>query len=250
MPTSIPGQVHSAITKLHALLFNLQGKDTALMTPTVVNNLQESVTKGFIDATAGLHNLLLGEQANDPRWLWMVEKAQSFGGEWMSTYTMLDAGRMELAIGKPEKVQIAAALFPDLCLTVDIFSAYHHPGGTGLQVDPRISITLALSGDPELALVERYLKLFREFYPQPGKGISVEIAPRECDVDFVQNPVEINEAFALFATAVRKAAKRDASSNESIRFVLSVDSSVDLERMQDAFEYMGKMFTTVIEARK
>lgn len=240
--------MHSSITKLHTLLDELHCKDLAQMTPDAIDALRVTVTEKFTDATAGLHALLLGEHADESRWLWRAEQAESFGNEWISTYTLLDTGPMESALGKPEMVRLAAAMFPSLSLVLDIFAAYHHPGGEGLQVDPMITLRLITSGEPELSLVEHYLDLSHEFFPEPGNGLNVEIIPRENCCDGVQNPAEIHKAFHNIADAARAAGDHFESGvvlTEGVDLILSMDRSISIQRMQDAFEYLGQMFSAI-----
>lgn len=243
----------SAITELHVLLKKLDGKDLAMMTPDAISALRATITKEFTKATASLHTLLLGQHSDSPRWLWTAEEAQHFGGEWLATYTLVDTGQMERAIGQHEKIQMAAALFPSLRLTVDIFAAYHHPGGSGLQVDPRLSISLRVDGDSELALIEDWLQLSKAVFPAHGNGLSVEIRPTECCCDDVVDPADIHESFSYIASAAREAGKReygDTGITEAVQFTLTFDNSVDALRMQEAFEYVGQMFANVMVALK
>lgn len=218
------------------------------MDPNAIANLRLVVTKGFIDATAGLHTLLLGDHADSPRWMWTAEQAESYGGELIATYSLVDTGQIEAALGKPEKIRMAAAMFPSFKFTTHIFAGYHHPGGTGLQVDPRISIVLEMSGDPELALVEHYLELSKDLFPSHGEGLTVEITPLECCCDSVQNPRDVHKAFCQIATAARNAALEeydDTSLTETVEFVLTLDENLEVDRMEEAFEYVGRMFTGI-----
>lgn len=245
--------MHSSISKLHSLLIQLHGSDFALMSAQEIENSRISVTNGFVDATAGLHTLLLGKYADSPRWMWAAERAESYGGELIASYTLVDTGQMEAAIGAPERVRMAAAMFPSLKLSIHIFAGYHHPGGTGLQVDPRISIVLEMSGDPELALVGHYLELSNGIFPAHGGGLTVEVTPLECCCDSVQNPRDIHRAFCSIATAARNAAlaeNDDTSLTETIEFVLTIDETLNLDRMEDAIAYMGLMFTGVTMSQK
>ena len=240
--------MHSCIIKLHAILDELQGKDLAQMSPEAIDALRVSVTEKFTDATGGLHALLLGDHAEESRWLWKAEQADSFGNEWISTYTLLDTGQMESALGKPEKVRLAAALFPSLSLVLDIFAEYHHPGGTGLQVDPMITLRLVASDEPVLSLVEHYFDLSHEFFPKPGNGLKVEIFPHENCCDEIQNPAEIHKAFHNVADAARSAGDHFDDGvvlTERVDLILSMDRSISVQRMQDAFEYLGQMFTSI-----
>lgn len=252
MKLPIP-QMHSSIPKLHALLTQLHGCDLALLSPQVIENFRISVTKGFIDATAGLHTLLLAGHAGSPRWMWTAERAESCGSELIATYTLVDTGQIEAAIGKNERVRMAAAMFPSLSLTIHIFAGYHYPGGTGLQVDPRISIVLEMSGDPELALVEHYLELSKDIFPAHGEGLTIEVTPLECCCDSVQNPRDIHQAFCQIATAARNVALEendDTSLTETVELVLTLDDALDMGRMEDAIEYMGRMFTGITMSQK
>lgn len=235
------------------MLKKLEGKDFALMSPHAISGLRAEITKEFTKATAGLHMLLLGQHSDSPRWLWTAEEAQHFGGEWLATYTIAETDRMERAIGQSKTIQMAAAMFPSLLLTVDIFAGYHHPGGTGLQVDPRLSISLMASGDPALALMEHYLQLSEDDFPAHGGGLSVDISPTESCCDSAVNPAEVHEAFSYIASAAREAGRReygDAGITEAIKFTLTFDKSVDSTRMLEAFEYFGRMFTGVMVAQK
>lgn len=247
--------MHSSIQKIHAQLAQLHGCDIALLTSEEVEELRTTVSKGFIEATGGLHTLLLGEQSDSPRWMWTAEKEHSFGGELFASYTMLDTGRLEAVIGESERVRMAAAICPAVKLTVNIFAGYHHPGGTGLQVDPRISIVLSVSGDPELALVEHYLKLSNSFFPRHGEGLIVDVTPRECCCDPVRNPLDLYQTFSHVAKSARIATleqeeNNDTTLTETIEIELTMDETLSVERMENAFEYMGNMFKTVVVSQQ
>lgn len=245
--------MHPSIQKLHALQNRLQGNNLAQMTPYAIAALRTAATKDFIEATAGLNTLLLGANSDSPRWLWQAKEAEHFGGNWIATFSVIDTGQMESAIGKHESVQMAAARFPCLKLTVDLFAEYHHPGGTGLQVAPRVTISLRSSGDPEFVFVEEYLALSKNHFPTHGNGTSVEIIPVENCCDSIVNPVDVEKAFSQIASAARSAALQkhdDTRMTEAIEFVLTFDLPIDQRKMEEAFEYMGQMFTCVMVSQK
>lgn len=248
-----PNYMHSSITKLHSLLQRMQGKDLAKMTPEAISDLRSTVTKEFVDATAGLNEVLLGQFNKSPRWLWKAEEAESFGGERIATFTIVDTGQMEAAIGQPERVQMAAALFQRMKLEVDLFAAYHHPGGSGLQVEPRIAIKVRVNSDPMFDLVEMSLQKSKSLYPEHGNGISIEIRPTEDCCDGFENPDDAEVAFSQVAEAARNESIRsygDTDLTEDILISLEMDASVDPERMQDAFTYMGLLFAIPIVSLK
>lgn len=243
--------MHPSVQKLHTLLAELKDHDLALMSQEADADLRASVTSRFVEATGGLQTLLLGDHAGSPRWLWKAEVADSFGNDWIATYTIVDTGQMESAIGQHEKVRMAAALFPSLGLTVDVFAANHHPGGTGLQVEPKITVRLTVSGDPELALVEHFLDLAHDFFPESGHGLSVSVLPRENCCDEIENPEAIHLAFRTVASAARSAARADwgddeTTLTENIDLIVAMDDSVDASRMQEAISFFGRMFTSVV----
>lgn len=246
--------MHASVQKLHTLLADLKAHDLALMSKEADAHLRASVTSRFVDATGGLQTLFLGAHAEIPRWLWKAELADSFGNEWIATYNIVDTGMMESAIGQHEKVRMAAALFPGLVLTVDVFAAYHHPGGTGLQVDPKITVSLTVSGDPELSLVEHFLDLAHDHFPESGNGLSVSVMPRENCCDEIENPEAIHQAFRKVASAARSAARAswgddETTMTENIDLIVAMDDSVEASRMQEAFSFFGLMFTSVVTSQ-
>lgn len=110
-----------------------------------------------------------------------------------------------------------------------------------------------MSGDPELALVEYYLELSKNYFPSSGNGITVEIRPLESCCDEVVNPEDILKVFSHVASAAREVARQeydDTSLTETVEFLLAFDVSVDLEKMEEAFEYMGQMFISVMVSQK
>lgn len=246
--------MHPSVQKLHTLLAELKIHDLALMSQEADAQLRASVTSRFVDATGGLQTLLLGDHAGNPRWLWKAALADSFASDWIATYTMVDTGEMESVLGQHEKVRMAAAYFPGLVLTVDVFAAYHHPGGTGLQVDPKITVQLTVSGDPEITLVEHFLDLAQDHFPESGNGLSVSVVPRENCCDEIENPDAIHLAFRTVARAARSTAKTDwgddeTTSTENIDLVVAMDDSVDASRMQEALTFFGLLFTSVVMSR-
>lgn len=243
--------MHPSVQKLHTLLAELKDHDLALMSKEADALFRASVISRFVDATGGLQTLLLGAHVENPRWLWKAELANSCGSEWIATYKILDTGMMESVIGQNEQVRLAAALFPALVLTVDVFGAYHHPGGTGLQVDPSITIRLTVSGDPELELVEYSLDLAHNEFPEPGFGLTVSVMPGEDCCDEIENPKDIHLAFRLVADAARSAAMAswgddETTLTEKIDLIVAMDDSVDAARMQAAFSFFGLLFTSVV----
>lgn len=245
--------MHTSIQKLHALLNALQGKDLALLNPEAIAELRQTATSQFVAATAGLNTLLLGKHSDSPRWLWKAEEAEHFGGEWIATYSIVDTRQMESAIGKHKTLQLAAAIFPGIVFKIDLFAEYHHPGGTGMQVDPRLTVSVRCSGDPELALIEYFLELSSELFPRHGEGLTVEILPMDCCCDWIVNPSNIHEAYATVAAAARKAGLEengDATMTENVDLILTMDRSITQEAMYQAFETMGELFTSVIVSQK
>lgn len=243
--------MHSSLPKLRELLNDLQKHDLALMSSDADEQLRATVTRRFAEATSGLQTLLLGDHTENPRWLWKSEQADSYGSEWIATYKIVDTGQMESAIGKHEKVRRAAALFPSLTLTVDVLAAYHNPSGTGRQVDPKITIGLTVSGDPELGLVEDFLDLSHEHHPNIGNGISLSVRPRENCCDEIENPEALHLALRQVAKAARLAAKSnwnddETTITENIDIIFSMDASVDINAMEEAFLFVGLMFTSVV----
>lgn len=210
------------------------------------------VTASFVEATGHLHHLLLGEYATDERWLWQANMADSFGGEWVAAYSLVATDQMESAIGKPRLVQIAAALFPAITLTVDIFAEYHHPGGLGLQVLPRICISACVDGEQELTLVEEFLKLSKEHLPFNSRGVTVKVFPAENCCDGIKNPPDIAKAYAQVAQAARVVALRESGSTivtERVKLIFDFDRNVDPAHMEEVFEIMGLLFLSVSMAK-
>jgi hypothetical protein len=245
--------MNPSIQKLQAILRWLDNFDLAQMEKDTIEALRNEVTQDFVEATAGLSELLLGEHIHESHWLWKAEKAEAFGGEWIATYSLLDTGDIESAIGESEKVRMAAAIFPSMEMTVDIFAAYHHPGGTGMQVDPRITISFVVMGDPELDFVEHSLSLTKKLWPELGKGVSLEVRPRENCCDEISNPKNLHKAYSTVARAARKVAKKEYGGTElteGIEMVYQFDSSSDHESMTNTFEFVGRMFAIVAKSLK
>jgi hypothetical protein len=241
--------MNSSITKLHSLLQRLQGKDLAQMAQDEIDDLRSKATMDFVAATAGLNEVLLGNFSNSPRWLWSAKEAQHFGGNWIATFDMVDTGQMETAIGKPKLIQLAAAMFQRMRLNVDVFAEYHHPGGTGRQVEPSLLITLWVVGDPMSELVGLSLQKSKSLYPEHGSGITIVIQPAEnCCAGFT-NPNDATSAFSQVAKAardksIRKNGHPDLS--EAVKISVEMDASVDAEKMTDVFQFMGLLFAIPI----
>lgn len=243
----------STAFRLHELLISMRGNDVAMMGPEEAKEFFEEAETAFNHATALLHKVFLRYHTEDRKWLWQCEPAERYASDWVSTYSVVKVDQMNVPIADRGRVQMAAAMFPGMKLTVDLLAEYHHPGGGGLQTIPKIKIRVAVSGDPELMLAETYLQCVKEDFPMNLQGVLVTVTPSENCCDDITNPKDIEEAFRRVAEAARDAGEEaygTAGITESVYVEMDVDQSASVDDMYTALSSMGQFFTATSNALK
>lgn len=242
---------NSAPIKLHDLLKSMGGKDIAKMPQDWRESYIQDTAAKFCNACEPLHELVLGDQAKDRKWLWQCEPASNYDSEWVASYSMVKVDHLGAMAGESMKVQMAVAMYPGMKLTVDLLAEYHDSRGGGLQARPRIKIGVAASGDPELMIAESYLAAVTGDFPMGMNGILLQVVPVARCCDEIKNPPDIHAAFKNAVESARLAndeQSAESSITETVYVEMVVDQSASVMNMHRALIAMGTFFTSASNA--
>lgn len=237
-----------SISNVASLLKHLRKTDIAKLSSAEDKQFRTSVTEQFKEATAGFHHALLGDAAELDRWIWTVEQADSYGGEWISTYRLRDTRAQEFAFDAPPLVQQAVAIFAPISLSIELMGKYHHQGD-GLQVEPRLLIELRVGGDMEKALTEHVFKLAQDEFQKISLNATITMRLSESPIDEITNPANFQVAFGQLVSAAKEIAKndplRDEDLPESVIIEAWFDWSCPVETLEDGLFHLGLLFKSV-----
>lgn len=223
------------------------------MQPATADAFRAAAADEFTGATAGFHEVLLGDLHEGDRWMWGVDRLWEQGGFPNNIAEMLLADTTEIgaSTGRPQIIQRAIARWPSFRMSLAIFGEFHYPGGGGFQAEPSLQLSLTVHGGNELYCIQRYLEVTSADFPQSGDGLTVEIWPLENCCSEAINPENPLDAFTAIADAAIQASIDEHGSKdlvESVEIQFHFDGSVDPLKFESASEYLGHMFTTVSRA--
>lgn len=240
--------------KIGLLLNHLNKNDQALIRDSEFAGLANDAYSTFFEASTELPTLLLGEVIEDPAWLWHFEKSE-YDSDFIGSFQMMRTTGMEAAAGAPQKVQMAAAMFPDVSLKVGLFGAYHHPGGSGLQTDARLLVSVEVSDNIALILAGDGISMLA---PDVGdlvlRGVRVRVAAHEGTESSEDNPADLSAAFLKVVEEAREAAQSEDPECgiddpgllvETISLELEISASVDDSTIDETLSAAGVLFHTL-----
>lgn len=243
--------INSAPARLHELLKSIAGKDLANMPKDWRESFMQGTAEKFSLACSTLHKLLLGDSIENCNWLWQCEPTANYGSNWIASFALVKVDLLDAEMSESMKVQMTAALFPGMKLTVDLFADHHQPLGGGLQAEAYIKVTVAVSGDPELMIAECYLEAVKNDFSKHRQGMSIEVLPAENCCDGIHNPENIHQAFKQVAEAARIAGEEAHGSNtitETVYVELSIDQSASVMDLHSSLQDFGDFFTNTSKA--
>lgn len=144
-----------------------------------------------------------------------IEPAPAYSHDWVGRFSVRPGRRVENNLGSPPKVQMAAAIFADLLLGVDLHPEYR---GGALDHGPFATIFLECTDDPALALLETALMQFQaqEYFPF-AKCRALSIVSPSASFDDILDPKVIGESFSGAAKQMRElASQNEFSSIETV----------------------------------
>jgi hypothetical protein len=139
------------VMTLVELVESLEGHDMAKMSPAEARQFRAVALERFRGASAALPELLLPDVTDLDRFAWTIEPA-NFELESIGRFSLIITDQIEANLGQPERVRMAAALFPTAVLIIDLMGDYHYPGG--MSSFPALEINVRVMGEPGLSGLE------------------------------------------------------------------------------------------------
>jgi len=243
--------------KIGLLLNHLNKNDESQLSDSEFAEVANDAYSTFFEASKDLPALLLDQVTNDPGWLWLVEKSE-YGYHFIGSFQMMRTTGMEAAAGAPQKVQMAAAIFPEVSLKVGLFGAYHHPGGSGLQTDAHVLVSVEVSDNIALILAgDGIATLAPDIEDLVPRGVKVRVAAHEGTESSEDNPADLSAAFLKVVEEARKAAQSEdpecgiddpALLVETISLELEISASVDDSTIDETLSAAGILFQAIAKA--
>ncbi len=195
------------LAPLFDLLRELDGRDVDKMAEADGKKFCEAMLEKFRVVAAPIPGIVLGSHITDG-YVWHVEGNQFFPGDYVGSAKIVHTGKMEAAIGEPERLRMAAALFPVAAFEVALFCDFHRDGG--LQSKPRLKLSIGTDGRDGLRDMSTALGMVAEALAdalvQPGV-VGFQIVATENACDDIENPKDVRKAFEAVASAAKKAAR-------------------------------------------
>lgn len=229
---------------LWTLVQSLEGHDIEKMMPDRAEQFKAEAMSKFREATAQLPGLVLPHVDSFERFIWDVEAEDSL--EWIGRFSLQSIDQMEANLGNTERVRMAAALFPDAQLTVDLMGEFHYAGG--LNVFPSLEIAVRVGGGDALVALEHTPKGKCDELVALAQNCDFELTVRACEdaTDDLVAPADLSAALRQVARAVRSVSKDEpAGLTEPVelKITLPVASKPSEQSVLSALRLMGTIFT-------
>ncbi|MEX3630487.1 MAG: hypothetical protein VB138_14625 [Burkholderia sp.] len=223
---------------------SLEGRDIEKMSPAAEAQFKADAMSKFREASAVLPALLISGPHELDRFIWSVEPPE-FSSEWIGRFSMRTVDLMEANFGQSERLRMAAALFPDVELVVDLMGDFHYPGG--MSVFPLLAIALRVTDDPALFAFENTDKALCDELVRLARNSGFEIRVRACEdaTDDLIDPDDLSDALIEVAHASRSASD-DGIFFESVELKVSlpIASRPSNHSVNLALRLCGTIFTS------
>ena len=223
----------------------LNGHDVHKMSNDAAKAFLESAFAQFTLLAALIPEIALGEFVGDD-FAWHLEAPDYKVGDYIGNLKIHHTGHMEAAIGMPEKVRQAAAIFQPLAMEVSLFGDYHYPGG--LQSAPRLQVAVSTNGRNALKRMHSAICQFADELDSAKRPTSIKnltVWPRENACDDIVNPADVGAAFLEVATHARAAARKEGMYGDDLlteNVELSVEVTIPEDGSSKAAEDILKVF--------
>lgn len=235
----------SNANSLCAVVTSLQGQDIEKMADQQALDFKRDAMDKFVVAAADLPRLLFPCDTDFNRLVWSVSPAEPYCLEWIGTFRLRAADLMEANLGQSRLVAMAAALFPELELRVELMGDYHYPGGLNSVPSVEIAIRVA-DGDAFDALqaidplvCSRFESLAR------AEGVKLRVRTVEDAMDDQVQPPSLQCAITAAIAAARDAAEAECQGEAEVidvRLVLAGGVGLTPQILVEACTLMGQLF--------
>lgn len=228
--------------QLCALVSRLRGHDIQKMAKREALAFTAKAMSEFSAATVGLPALLFPSSTDFSRLVWCVESKGYMA--WIGSFRLLATDRMEANLGKPQLIAMAAALYPEVELIVDLMGDYHYPGG--YSVEPSLEIVVRVDG---------YTSKVLEYLPQAlcdqleaiskRHGVELLVRTDEDAMEDQKNPRRLQEALRAALRAAENAAQAQQYGllqGLEVRLELASGPGLTEQNLSEALALMGLLF--------
>lgn len=233
------------LASLIQYLTYLNGHDVHKMSNDAAKAFLTSAFAEFSVLAAPIPGIALGESVDDD-FAWYMEAPDYMVGDYIGSLKIHPTRHMEAAIGMPEKVRQAAAIFPPLSMEVSLFGDYHYPGG--LQSAPRLQVAVRTNGRNELERMHSAICQSADALDSAKRPPSIKnltVWPRENACDDIVSPADVGAAFLEVATHARVAASKEDMYGDDLiteNVELSVEVTIPEDGSPKAAEDILKVF--------
>lgn len=242
-----------AVPMMAALLSRLQDVDVSRMSGNQLARLREKVTGEYRLATAGLPQLLLGEDAHDERWIWTVEEPYDGRPDWLSSFVLVDGRPRETRPGSAKDSFEKKVVFsiPLMRLRVDLFARYRDPSRYAPSSEPHLRLKVDISGDYAIDVAGEVLLVSKDKWRDLMKSARVSVQAHEGVCEEIANPIDVFSAYfeverAVQAIAAEKTHGGHAVPPQTISITVEMDQKTPLAAMSDVFKAVGFLFKVPI----
>lgn len=216
---------------IHYLTY-LNGHDVHKMPNEGAKTFLASAFAEFTVLSAPIPGIALGEYV-DQDFAWHLEAPDYLVGDYIGSLKIRSTRGMEAAIGMPEIVRHATALFPRVAMEVCLFGSFHYPGG--LQSNPRLQVAVRTSGRDELARMHSAICQVADeigVAMRPPSIKNLRVTPIENACDDIRDPSDPGAAFLEVATHARAAARKGNMHGDDL-ITENVELSVEVTIPED-----------------
>ncbi len=231
-----------------ALIASLRGKDAAAMSPVSLREFRDSSFENFRRCTVFIPTIVQNTTYGEPsEFLHDVTRSEDYQEDWIGRFRLLGTKVMEQAVGQDRLVQHAAATWPAIEITADLFAEYR---GSVLNHGAYATFSLECRGDPALELLEFAINEMHNVLREKFAALpAIRLVSKEGAGINIMNPSNISSSFKYAAAAVRhEAQKNDSSLIEALALEIDVDGDTNPSVVTDAFEAMAALFNAVTAA--
>lgn len=223
----------------------LNDHDVHRMSKEAARTFLASAFAEFTVLSAPIPRIALGGHV-DQDCAWHLEAPDYLVGDYIGSLKIHHTRSMEAAIGMPEKVRHAAAIFHPFVMEVSLFGNYHYPGG--LQSAPRVQVAVRTNGGEELERMHSAICQFEDelrIAMRPPSIQNLRVWPLENACDDIANPADAGAAFLEVATHARAAARKEDMYGDDLiteNVELSVDVTIPEDGSPKALEDILRIF--------
>lgn len=235
---------------LLGLIEELRGHDTGDMPEPDLVKFKQRAFERFKEASGALAKLLLGSSAGSDRYFWRLDTPDLARKPLIGTFALRATDLIEANLGAPNQVAMAASLWPNLELLLELNGEHSYLNGE--REEPRLEVILRVNDDRGLEALSILAQLDEFMYEDIAamsrcKGHELTVCAAEGAIDDQASPPNFDVAIRRAIDAVWDAAKRndpDSPMPEAVEVRLSLAGGAEIppDRFGHSLKIMGALF--------